>query len=144
MKLKLKESNKEYAKILKKCTQLEMLCKHKKIKLNVLIEKKNGYENILNSNSSGNNSDLKEHKNIKKKHKIVEKEIENTNGLISKLWKELDEKKFKFEKQEKIKNELEKKLKEMETMIYQKKREMIKNLIDKLKLSIKYVTTSEF
>ena len=121
-----------------------MICKHKKIKLNVLIEKKNGYENILNSNISGNNSDLKEHKNIKKKHKIVEKEIDSTNTLISKLCKELDEKKFKFEKQEKIKNELEKKLKEMETMISKKKREMIKNLIDKLKLSIKYVTTSEF
>ena len=40
LKLKLKESNKEYAKVLKKCAQLEMLCKHKKIKLNKVYRRK--------------------------------------------------------------------------------------------------------
>ena len=56
----------------------------------------------------------------------------------------LDKRKFKLEKAEKDLDLITKEHNAMKRMIETTKREMLKNLSDQLKLSVKFVTTSKF
>ena len=56
----------------------------------------------------------------------------------------LDKRKFKLEKAENDLDLISKEYNEMKRMIETTKREMLKNLSDQLKLSVKFVTTSKF
>lgn len=56
----------------------------------------------------------------------------------------LDKRKFKLEKAEKDLDLITKEHNAMKRMIETTKREMLKNLSEQLKLSVKFVTTSKF
>lgn len=56
----------------------------------------------------------------------------------------LDKRKFKLEKAENDLDLISKEYNAMKRMIETTKREMLKNLSDQLKLSVKFVTTSKF
>ena len=56
----------------------------------------------------------------------------------------LDKRKFKLEKAENDVDLISKEYNAMKRMIETTKREMLKNLSDQLKLSVKFVTTSKF
>ena len=141
-------------------------CANLKLKVEVLIEMKAGFENVLNhlivpNSKNGKNGVVKEKKQkifsikrihkpeseydkLQKKLKNANKELEQINKLMLDNYKILDKKKYALEKinkeKESVKNNLETIMNESEKA----KKELIKNLSQKLKLSAKFVSTSKY
>lgn len=129
-----------------------------------MIEMKNGYENVIskerkkselsdNNINNINEENLSEHKKIVKQITKLKKDIEVANkSLLHNViylffilqYQLLDKKKYKLEKEEHEKDLIEKEYKALNNMIKLEKRKMLKNLSEKLKLSVKFVTTSKF
>ena len=129
-----------------------------------MIEMKNGYENVIskerkkselsdNNINNINEENLSEHKKIVKQITKLKKDIEVANkSLLHNViylffilqYQLLDKKKYKLEKEEHEKDLIEKEYKALNNMIKSEKRKMLKNLSEKLKLSVKFVTTSKF
>ena len=129
-------------------------------------EMKAGFENVLNhlivpNSKNGKNGVVKEKKQkifsikrihkpeseydkLQKKLKNANKELEQINKLMLDNYKILDKKKYALEKinkeKESVKNNLETIMNESEKA----KKELIKNLSQKLKLSAKFVSTSKY
>ena len=163
LKEKIETMNKEcqhaqtsYENQLKNCGNL-------KLKVEVLIEMKAGYENVLKNmgNKEEGTKEKKkklfsinsikhihepktEYEKIQKKLKHANKEIDQLNKMMLDNYKLLDKKKYSLEKMNKekeaVKNELENIMNDSEKA----KKELIKNLSQKLKLSAKFVATSKY
>ena len=163
LKEKIETMNKEcqhaqtsYENQLKNCGNL-------KLKVEVLIEMKAGYENVLKNmgNKEEGTKEKKkklfsinsikhihepktEYEKIQKKLKHANKEIDQLNKMMLDNYKLLDKKKYSLEKMSKekeaVKNELENIMNDSEKA----KKELIKNLSQKLKLSAKFVATSKY
>ena len=154
-----KDCNIKYEKVEKQ----QEIVTELKIKLEEMKEVKTGHENVLKRindikpnnkkqgedglfNSvfnyfSGENSESskiqKKIRDINKKIEEVNKEVENNSELLDKYQKDLD-----VCREEK--NIMETQLEKMNNLLNETKRELLKNLSEKLKLSAKFVATNKY
>ena len=147
-----------------------------KIKLDVLIEEKNGYEIVIHRNNthknsfkeeekikefqiSNNNSfkESKKHKSIKdifkgksqeekmeSKLKKISKELDSINNDLIENFQLVDSKKHKVDKLNKKLNKYKTELKNLNEKFLLEKKQLLKDLSEKLKLSAKFVLTNKY
>ena len=147
-----------------------------KIKLDVLIEEKNGYEIVIHRNNthknsfkeeekikdfkiSNNNSfkESKKHKSIKdifkgksqeekmeSKLKKISKELDSINNDLIENFQLVDSKKNKVDKLNKKLNKYKTELKNLNEKFLLEKKQLLKDLSEKLKLSAKFVLTNKY
>lgn len=84
------KAKKKKEKNYKKYNEQSELCEQLKIKLQLMVEMKNGYDNVTQKEKKNNNDNaineenLSEHKKIVKLTKKVEKDIETANQSLLK------------------------------------------------------------
>ena len=120
-----------------------------------------GMDNINNENKVGlkNSQELKGNKKFKfnfikkntseydklqKKIQGLEKDINISNKALFDEYKKLDKKKMSFEKVTKAKEKLKKQLNDIIQNSEKIKKELLKNLSEKLKLTAKFVSTNQY
>lgn len=138
--------------------QLEACFKLKQ-QVEELIEMKSGYENVLLHLKNGEKPNAKKKKfainflspssrsesaKIKKKLKQVIKDLEHYNKLMFENYDILDRKKYNFELIKKEKENYKEGLANILNDTEMGKKELVKNLSQKLKLSEKFVSTSKY
>ena len=160
---KIEKINKEYENKLDKYDKQFDIVTNLEIEINMKIEVKTGYENILknsfdnnkNENNTTNdgfigsvlkifNYDNSENAKIQKKIKEINKVIDEKNKLLIYNRKILDKYKKILDICKKEQNSLKEQYQNMEKDIIKNKKELIKNLSQKLKLSAKFVATSKY
>ena len=87
---------------------------------------------------------VSEYDKIQKKLQILEKDINVSNKALFEEYKRLDKRKMKFEKVSKTKEKLKKQLNDIVQNSEKIKRELLKNLSEKLKLTAKFVSTNQY
>ena len=160
---KIEKINKEYENKLEKYDKQFDIVTNLEIEINMKIEVKTGYENILknsfdnnkNENNTNNegfigsvlkifNYDNSENAKIQKKIKDINKIIDEKKKLLNNSTKILDEYKNKLDICKKEQNTLKEQYQNMEKDIINVKKDLLKNLSQKLKLSAKFVATSKY
>ena len=160
---KIEKINKEYENKLEKYDKQFDIVSNLEIEINMKIEVKNGYENILKNsfdnkeekNVNNNegiigsilnifNYDNSENAKIQKKIKEINKVIDEKNKLLIYNRKILDKYKNILDICKKEQNSLKEQYQNMEKDIIKNKKELLKNLSQKLKLSAKFVATSKY
>ena len=87
---------------------------------------------------------VSEYDKLQKKLQTIEKDINISNKALFDEYKKLDKKKMKFEKVSKIKEKLKKQLNDIIQNSEKIKKELLKNLSEKLKLTAKFVSTNQY
>ena len=170
---KIEKANQEYDMKLKKYDNQFDIVSKLKIKIDSKKEIKTGYENILkqiisnenigikndNSNSIDEeqndnsifssiknffNYDISEKAKIQKKIKDINKIIDESTKLLDYNQKILDKYKKELEISRNEQNMLKQQYQNMETNSNKVKKDLLKNLSEKLKLSAKFVATSKY
>lgn len=174
LKDKIESLNKKYIHAEENYNEQSILCSNLKLKVQLLIESINGLENVLKNiegneyMNGGNNARINvkdEHKygktisklfkklhpkhssdyeKLQKKRKDKEKELDKYNKIMLDNFKLLDKKKYALEKIGKEKEKCVSLLQDMLDKSEKGKKELIKNLSQKLKLSAKFVSTNKY
>ena len=87
---------------------------------------------------------LSEYDKIQKKIQNLEKDININNKILFEEYKKLDKKKIGFEKVSNAKEKLKKQLNDIIQNSEKIKKELLKNLSEKLKLTAKFVSTNQY
>ena len=87
---------------------------------------------------------VSEYDKLQKKLQNLEKEININNKALFEQYKKLDKKKISFEKVAKVKEKLKKQLNDIIQNSEKIKKELLKNLSEKLKLTAKFVSTNQY
>ena len=89
-------------------------------------------------------TNVSESDKMQKKLQVIEKDINTINKTLFEEYKKLDKRKMKFEKVSKTKEKLKKQLNDIIQNSEKIKRELLKNLSEKLKLTAKFVSTNQY
>ena len=170
---KIEKANQEYDMKLKKYDNQFDIVSKLKIKIDSKKEIKTGYENILKQIISNENSgikidnsnsieeeqndngifssiknffnyDISEKEKIQKKIKDINKIIDESTKLLDYNQKILDKYKKELEISRNEQNMLKQQYQNMETNSNKVKKDLLKNLSEKLKLSAKFVATNKY
>ena len=87
---------------------------------------------------------VSEYDKLQKKIQVLEKDINIINKTLFDEYKKLDKKKMSFEKVSKAKEKLKKQLNDIIQNSEKIKKELLKNLSEKLKLTAKFVSTNQY
>ena len=87
---------------------------------------------------------VSEYDKLQKKIQVLEKDINIINKTLFDEYKKLDKKKMSFEKVSKVKEKLKKQLNDIIQNSEKIKKELLKNLSEKLKLTAKFVSTNQY
>ena len=87
---------------------------------------------------------VSEYDKLQKKIQVLEKDINIINKTLFNEYKKLDKKKMSFEKVSKTKEKLKKQLNDIIQNSEKIKKELLKNLSEKLKLTAKFVSTNQY
>ena len=87
---------------------------------------------------------VSEYDKLQKKIQVLEKDINIINKTLFDEYKKLDKKKMSFEKVSKAKERLKKQLNDIIQNSEKIKKELLKNLSEKLKLTAKFVSTNQY
>ena len=87
---------------------------------------------------------VSEYDKLQKKLQVLEKDINIINKTLFDEYKKLDKKKMSFEKVSKAKEKLKKQLNDIIQNSEKIKKELLKNLSEKLKLTAKFVSTNQY
>ena len=122
--------------------------------INGSLEKEENNNNDINKEEKKNKkskfsfirskSNVSEYDKLQKKIQGLEKDINISNKALFDEYKKLDKKKMSFEKVTKAKEKLKKQLNDIIQNSEKIKKELLKNLSEKLKLTAKFVSTNQY